>query len=133
MRSLRYPSSSIKDDIPLTPNHILIGQSGGEFAADDVDDSGYHPRKLWRQVQELVKHVWKRWIKELLSGLNHLVEIILVLLTWLEENWKLDRSWMEIYPVKDSHGQEVKVRINDAELIQLISKLPLKCELNKDS
>ena len=30
---------------------------------------------------------------------------------------------MEIYPVKDSHGQVVQVRINNAELIQLISKL----------
>ena len=31
-RPLTYQSAEIKDNIPLTPNHILHGQAGGQFA-----------------------------------------------------------------------------------------------------
>ena len=57
-RSLTYLRSISKDDIPLISNHFLIEHSDGEFVANDVDDSGYHPRKCWRQVEEIVKHVF---------------------------------------------------------------------------
>ena len=63
-RPLTYQSSDIKDDIPLTPNHFLIGRSGGEFVATGVDEIDYSPQKRWRRIQELVKHIWKRWMKE---------------------------------------------------------------------
>ena len=69
-RSLTYLRSIIKDDIPLISNHFLIEHSGGEFVANDVDDSGYDPIKCWRQVQELVKPVFNSWIKEWLLVLN---------------------------------------------------------------
>nr|XP_047143004.1 uncharacterized protein LOC124817215 [Hydra vulgaris] len=59
-RPLTYQSANIKDDIPLTPNHFLIGQVGGQFAPDSVQSKGYHPKKPWRQVQELLSHFWKR-------------------------------------------------------------------------
>ena len=58
-RPLTYQSANVDDCTPLTPNHFLFGQVGGQFAPDSV----------WRRVQELVKHFWKRWLREFLPML----------------------------------------------------------------
>ena len=48
-RPLTYQSTNPADDVPLTPNHFLIGQVGGNFAAQIVDKTDYNPRKRWRR------------------------------------------------------------------------------------
>jgi len=63
-RPLTYQSSNSSDDIPLTPNHFLHGQMGGEFAPSTVDETQFNMRKRWRRVQELVRHFWHRWLRE---------------------------------------------------------------------
>ena len=55
-RPLTYQSANHADDVPLTPNHFLHGQIGGQFAPMSVDETQYSPRKRWRRVQELVRH-----------------------------------------------------------------------------
>ena len=45
---LTYQSSDSKDIMPLTPNHFLFGQVGGEFAPESVKAEDYHPKKRWR-------------------------------------------------------------------------------------
>ena len=47
---LTYQSTYPADDVPLTPNHFLVGHVGGNFAAQIVDKTDYSPRKRWRQV-----------------------------------------------------------------------------------
>ena len=69
-RSLTYQSANVKDDVPLTPNHFLYGQMGGQFAPESVDTTRFNPRKRWRKVQELISRVWSRWLKEHLPMLN---------------------------------------------------------------
>ena len=69
-RPINYQSSNIKDDIPITPNHFLFGRAGGQFAPESVDENDFNPRKRWRRVQELVKHIWTRWMQEWLPQLN---------------------------------------------------------------
>ena len=69
-RPLTYQTANVDDDVPFTPNHFLHGQMGGSFAPESVDQTTFSPRKRWRRVQELVKHVWQRWLKEWLPGLN---------------------------------------------------------------
>ena len=59
-RPLTYQSANASDDIPLTPNHFLHGQVGGQFAPDTVDSTDFNPRKRWRRVQELIRHFWNR-------------------------------------------------------------------------
>ena len=54
LRPLTYQSANPEDDIPLTPNHFLIGQIGGQFAPESVDETNYSLKKRWRRVQELV-------------------------------------------------------------------------------
>ena len=46
---------SIRDNVPLTPNHFLHGQMGGQFAPEVVDEVGYDPKRHCRRVQELVR------------------------------------------------------------------------------
>ena len=44
-RPLTYQAAHPADDAPLTPNHFLMGQIGGEFAPETVDDVAFNPRK----------------------------------------------------------------------------------------
>ena len=71
-RPLTYQSANHTDDVPLTPNHFLHGQIGGQFApmSTYVDETQYSLRKRWRRVQELVRNFWKRWLREWLPGLS---------------------------------------------------------------
>ena len=63
-RPLTYQSANAADILPLTPNHFLYGQAGGTFAPETVDTTTFSPRQRWRRVQELVRHIWQRWMTE---------------------------------------------------------------------
>ena len=63
-RPLTYQSTSPNDDVPLTPIHFIIGQIGGRFAPESVDETTFSPKERWRRVQELVRHSWHRWLRE---------------------------------------------------------------------
>ena len=69
-RPLTYQSAIHEDDVPLTPNHFLHGQIGGQFVPTSVDETQFNPRKRWRRIQELVRHFWYRWLREWLPGLS---------------------------------------------------------------
>ena len=49
-RPLTYQSSDPRDSVPLTPNHFLHGQMGGQFAPESVETSTYHQRQRWRKA-----------------------------------------------------------------------------------
>ncbi|XP_067661090.1 uncharacterized protein [Haliotis asinina] len=68
-RPLTYQSSHPDDNIPLTPSHFLHGMLGGSLAPD-IDCSPYNPKKRWRRIQELLRHFWRRWMREWLPTLN---------------------------------------------------------------
>ena len=70
-RPLTNQSANPEDDIPLTPNHFLIGQIGGQFAPESVDETNYSLKKRWRRVQELVRHFWHRWLREWIPSLSN--------------------------------------------------------------
>jgi len=69
-RPLTYQTTNADDDVPLTPNHFLHGQIGGQFAPESVDEKDFNVKKRWRRIQELVKHFWQRWLREWLPRLN---------------------------------------------------------------
>ena len=58
-RPLTYQSSDPRDDVPLTPNHILHGQIGERFAPESVETTPLHPRQRWRKVQYIISRVWR--------------------------------------------------------------------------
>ena len=134
-RPLTYQSANIKDDVPLTPNHFLHGQMGGQFAPESVDTMRFNPRKRWRKVQELISRVWSRWLKEYLPMLNTRPkwtdvvkdlkngDIVLVLEPNLPRGkWPLGRI-VETYPGKDGHSRVVKVQCGEKTVVRPIHKL----------
>ena len=56
LRPLTYQSANVKDNVPLTPNHFLHSQMGGQFAPEVIDEVAYDPKRRWRRVQELVRY-----------------------------------------------------------------------------
>ena len=67
-RPLTAPSADIRDDLPLTPNHFLVGRVEQLSVGSSSND--YRLQQRWRRVQELVTHFWHRWMKEWVPGLN---------------------------------------------------------------
>ena len=70
-RPITYISSDPNDFTPLTSNHFLVGQLGGQFAPEALNhDEFLDPRKRWHRVLQLIGHFWKRWRREFLPSLN---------------------------------------------------------------
>ena len=67
-RPLTTVSGEVNDETALTPSHFLIGQMGGELAPDTVDTTAVNGRKRWRRVQQLIRRVWSRWMREYLRA-----------------------------------------------------------------
>ncbi|CAC5373897.1 unnamed protein product [Mytilus coruscus] len=144
-RPLTYQSADPKDDTPLTPNHFLHGQLGGHFAPESVDDTDFNPCKRWRRIQELIRHFWKRWIREWLPGLNKrdkwtktkrdmkTDDIVLVMNPNVPRgHWPLGRI-IEVFPGKDGHVRVAKVSLGQTVLIRPITKLcPLDIETSEN-
>ena len=133
-RPLTYQSADPRDDVPLTPNHFLHGQAGGNFAPENVDTTSFNPTR-WRKVQALISNVWSRWLKEYLPTLrkrpkwNKIVEdlksgdVVLVLDKDLPRGkWPLGRM-SEVYPGRDGHTRVAKVQCGDKTVVRPIHKL----------
>jgi hypothetical protein len=69
-RPLTPVSDDINDYEALTPNHFLIGRQNANLPIMIPCDTAIHSRKRWRQVQFLINHYWKRFVKEYLPSLT---------------------------------------------------------------
>ncbi|XP_064627878.1 uncharacterized protein LOC135487738 [Lineus longissimus] len=139
-RPLTYQSADVNDDTPLTPNHLLHGQIGGEFAPAAADNVAYNPRKRWRHVQRLLKHFWGRWMKEWLPMLHprskwaqerkdiEVGDIVLVVNPDTNRGkWPLGRV-VEVCLGGDGHVRVAKVQIGKHVMTRPITRLcPLEC------
>ena len=134
-RPLTYQSANPKDDVPLTPNHFLHGQIGGQFAPEAVDQVQYNPRKRWRRIQELVRHFWHRWLQEWLPGLsarkkwNQTNEdikqgdvVLAIMPDTPRGHWPLGRI-IETTRGRDGHVRVVKVQVGKNVYSRPISKI----------
>ena len=122
-RPLTYQSADIKDIMLLTPNYFLFGQAGRESAPESVKAEDYHPKKRWRQVQELVQHFCKWRIQEWLPLLSprrkqnkeqrDLKEgnIVLVISPDTPQGkWSLG-TVLRVFPGPDGHFRVVQVKV----------------------
>ena len=133
-RPLTHNSSDPNDYSALTPNHFLRGESSaspphGQFEIDS--------RKRWRQSQILADHVWHRWLKEYLPGLNvrhkwtadqrnHVVGDLILL---VDDNrprgqWLLGRV-EEVFVSEDNRVRTVRVKTSTGSYVRPVSKLCL--------
>jgi hypothetical protein len=121
-RPLTYQTSDPKDVTPLTPNHFLHGQVGGEVAPESVDYTNFNLRNRWRRVQQLLNQVWTRWLTEIVNDMKK-GDVVLALDNNLPRGrWPLGRI-IETYPGKDGHTRVAKVQCGDRTLVPPIHKL----------
>ena len=135
-RPITYPN--VDDPEPLTPNHFLFNQVGGQFAPESVDTELYNPRVRWLHVQEIVHQFWRRWLREWLPSLSprkkwgkerrylQVGELVPVLSTDISRSkWPMGRI-VHLFPGPDGYIRAVDVRVK--VLRRPIVKLcPLEC------
>ena len=144
-RPLTYQSANPHDNTPLTPNHFLHGQAGGQFAPESVDTTSFSLKRRWRRLQELVRHFWRRWLQEWLPNLNarrkwfkperdiQVDDVVLVISPdTARGQWPLGRI-LEVYPGKDGHVRVVKVQVGRNELLRPVTRIcPLELNSGAD-
>ncbi|XP_048253862.1 uncharacterized protein LOC125381400 [Haliotis rufescens] len=133
-RPLTYQSAHTQDDVPLTPNHFLHGQLGGDFAPE-IDSTSFSPQKRWRRIQELIRHIWRRWMREWLPTLNvrkkwvtssrdFQVDDVVIVVS--QDNprgtWPMGRI-LKTYPGKDGHVRVVDVKVGGSRLTRPVTKI----------
>jgi hypothetical protein len=135
-RPLTYVSSDHNDLSPLTPNHFLVGQLGGPFAPEALDETeAYNPKKRWHRVQQLLKMFWKRWRKEFLPQINvrkkwfhprHNLKngdvVMMIEPDASRGEWPLGRV-MEVYPGGDGLVRVVRVKSRNKEYVRPIHRI----------
>jgi hypothetical protein len=136
-RPLTTVSEDVKDLEPLTPNHLLLLQSGAAPLIQETVKSDLYSRRRWRQVQYLADIFWKRWIKEYLPSIQlrqkwtkterniEVGDIVIV----IDENaprstWLLGRI-LETFTGSDGLVRSAKVATKTSELVRPIHKLCL--------
>ena len=135
-RPITYVSSDPNDPSPLTPNHFIVGQIGGVFAPEALDQVEVNnPRNRWHRVQQLLQLFWKRWRKEFLPRLNvskkwfhpkhNLKQGDVVLIAEPKASrgeWPLARV-IEAYQGSDGLVRVVKVKSGNKEYFRPIHRL----------
>ena len=134
-RPLTTLSDDPNDEPVLTPNHFLIGQMGGDFIPESVDSTEFNPRKRWRRVQELTRHVWGRWMKEYLPHIGSrqkwffptenlkIGDVVMVIDPCAaRREWKVGRI-ERTYPGSDQLVRVVDVRVGDKVLKRPVSRI----------
>ena len=143
-RPLTTLSDDPNDEPVLTPNHFLIGQMGGDFMPKSVDTTAFNPRRRWGRVQELIRHVWGRWMKEYLPHIGsrhkwffpavnlqvgHVVMVIDPNASRRE--WKGGRIECT-YPGRDQLVRVVDVRVGDKVLRRPVTRISPLEVTNRD-
>ena len=133
---LTYQTANSNDVLPLTPNHFLIGQLGGEFCPEENLDR-LKPVQRWRRAQEIISHFWKRWIQEWLPSLSPrskwrkverdivVGDVVLSLSQKTERGkWPLGRV-LETTLGADGHVRRVKILVNGKTFDRGINNISL--------
>ena len=141
-RPITYQSSHPADDLPLTPNHFLHGRVGGEFAPETVDTVDFVARKRWRRVQELVRHVWSRWLREWVPELRRrnkwqhatrdfvVGDLVLIIdINVPRGRWNMGKI-DQVYPGRDGRVRTVTVKTCNGTYVRAVTKL---CHLELSS
>ena len=110
------------------------------FAPDLVDETQFNLKKIWRRVQELIRHLWQRWLKEWIPSLNSrkkwnskkddfkVGDMMLVLSADTpRDQWPLGRI-TKTFIGSDSRVRVVNVEVGQKDLTRSVRKLaPLEC------
>ena len=139
-RPLTMISDDPNDELVLAPNHFLLGQMGGDIVPENVDTTVFNAKNRWRRIQELVRHVWKRWMKEYIPHIGSrkkwfspkknlkVGEVVVVIdADMARRDWKVGRI-EQVYPGNDGLVRVVDVKVRGRTLrrpISVISSLEM--------
>lgn len=136
-RPLTTCSDDPDDDVPLTPNHILLMRSNACMPLGVFSPSDGYVRRRWRQCQYLANLFWRRWIKEYLptlqvrqkwsNTLRNLSpgDVVLVVDETVKRGqWPMARV-LEVFKARDGLVRSAKVKTPTSELMRPIHKLCL--------
>ena len=133
-RPITMMSSDMNDLEVLTPNHLLLLQSGSSLPCGIFNSDDNYARRRWRQVQHIANRFWTRWAREYLPALqarqkwtrkqNNLKEgdIVLLVDSSPRSSWTLGRV---LETIKDKKGlvRIVKVKTKTNILQRPVDKL----------
>lgn len=135
-RPITKLSDDLSDDMPLTPNHLLLLRSGPVFAPCLTVKQDLYQRR-WRQAQYLADVFWSRWTSEYLPMLQMRPKWIypqtnisvgdLVLVrheNTLRNRWPLGLV-ARVYPGADGKVRSAQIRFNGSLYDRPITKLCL--------
>ena len=134
-RPFSYQSADVRDVSPITPNHFLFGQLGGQFAPEVEEQTYYGVKRRWRHDQLLVQHFWRRWMLQLVPILNRrkkrqsvrrnlkFGEVVLVIRADVPRGqWYLGRV-TEVVEGDDGFVGVVKVQVDGTVVTRSITKI----------
>ena len=129
-RPLGYQSNDINDPRVLTPNSFIHGRLDGSFLPPSVDTKDFDCRNRWRIVQQALKHIWKRWMQEILPTLGPRQkwttdnrnfekddEVLIVDKNLPRYRWNIGRV-TEVYPGRDGVVRVVDVKDNQGTTLK---------------
>ena len=129
-RPLGYQSNDPNDFRTLTPASFLHGRLDGSILPPVVDNQNFDIRQRWRHVQLTLKHIWTRWIKEILPNLgprqkwtqdrrNFEVgdEVLVMDKNLPRYRWNIGRI-TATFPGRDGVVRVVNVRGEDGDILQ---------------
>ncbi|CAG7833295.1 unnamed protein product [Allacma fusca] len=130
---LTHVSVDPTDEEALTPNHFLLGSSGGVYPPG-VFVHGEGIKSQWRQAQILSDHFWKRWTHEYLPELTRRTKwhrnvkpievndlVILIDDCMPRNHWPKGRV-VSVFPGADGRVQLVEVKTKNGIYKRPVSK-----------
>ncbi len=108
---------------------------GGDMVPENVDTTVFNAKNRWRRIQELVRHVWKRWMKEYLPHIGsrkkwflptknlHIGDVLVAIdPDAARREWKVGRI-EQVYPGNDELVCVVDVRVGGRVLRRPITRI----------
>ena len=128
-RPLGYQTNDPNDFRVLTPASFLHGRLDGSNLPMVVDQHQPDHRKRWRLVQTTLKHIWRRWLREILPTLgprqkwtqdnrNFEVddEVLVIDRNLPRYRWDIGRI-TQVYPGRDGVVRVVNVKGHNGETL----------------
>lgn len=129
-RPLGYQSNNPTDFRALTPNMFLHGRLDGFSFPPNIDRTDFDIRKRWRHVQDALRHVWRRFLREIIptlgirqkwtnDGRNFQVndEVLIIDPNAPRYRWNIGRV-SNVYPGRDGVVRVCDVQTEHGELMQ---------------
>ena len=128
-RPLGYQSNDPNDHRVVTPNMFIHGRLEGYQMPASVDNTDFNPRQRWRLVQQAVKHIWRRFLREIIPNLGIRQkwtrdqrnfeegdEVLVIEPNVPRYKWTIGRV-TRTYPGRDNVVRIVDVRTEDGDIL----------------